>query len=527
MPPDPATDVAADPSSDLAPGPAPSPASGPVRPPHGAAVMLAGVRATAGRPAGAVASTRWLFVGLALVSLAITLPIPVATAPTAEGVILLVAGLALAASWTVSYLAGRTSPLADAVDTAAVFGFALASDMPSSVLPVLISGLWCRSLYGPPWRVVLRPALYSVALGAAVAAWPNVLGRTAPGEALHVLASLPLLFLTVVVAHRLAATLVERERRDAVAEVYAKANADLIGLTEDAAIRAVAAAADEGLCAAVPGLRIAKVDLDGDDVVVIAFRGPWADRPGRLPAALLPVAAEHHQVSVEHPVTSPERLDAAAGERCVWLALSLPLVDRLGVRSWLFVGAPRGVPRPVVRALQNLANHMALAYAVADAHGELTTRATTDALTGLANRAAFTAALVDALGSGGTDEVSVLFVDMDDFKEINDHLGHEAGDQVLREVGGRLARASRPGDVCARLGGDEFAVLLPGAGADAAQDAARRVSDAIAAPLRRADDVPVPLSASVGWATVPSGSDPEELLRRADAAMYSAKRARR
>lgn len=518
MPPHPAID----PATETLPGAS-------VGPPRlrGAVVVLAGMRATAGRPTGALPATRWLFVALALVSLAITLPIPLARTPMAEGLILLTSGLALAASWTVSYLAGRTGPLADAVDTVAVFGFALASDMPSSVLPVLISGLWFRSLYGPTWRVALRSVLYSAAVGLAVALWPHVFDRTLPGEAAHVLASLPLLFLTVVVARRLAGTLAERERRDAIAEVYATANADLIGLTDDAAIRAVAARADEGLCAAVPGLRIAKVDMDGDDVVVISFRGPWGDRPGRLPASLIGGVADHWQASVEHPVPDPTLLDAAAGERCTWLALSLPVVDRLGVESWLFVGAPHGVPRPVVRALQNLANHMALAYAVVDAYGKLTERATTDALTGLANRAAFTAALAEALESGTAAEVSVLFVDMDDFKEINDHLGHEAGDQVLREVASRLTRASRPDDVCARLGGDEFAVLLPGAGAEAAQDAAARVSDAIAAPLRRADDVPVPLSASVGWATVPAGSAPEDLLRRADAAMYAAKRTRR
>lgn len=519
----------------------PAPDAAP-QPPRALGVVLAGVRATAGRPAGALAATRWLFVILALVSLAITLPVPLVTAATADGLILLASGLVLGASWTVSYLAGRTGLVADVVDTVAVFAFALASDMPSSVLPVLISGLWFRSLYGPTWRVVLRPILFSVALGAAVVVWPSVLGHTESGEALHVVASLPMLFLTVVVAQRLAVTLAERERRDRIADVYAKANADLIGLTDDAAIRQVAARNDEGLCAAVPGLRIAKVDLDAaadaDDVVVIAMRGPWADRPGRLPASLVGVApggsapaapgapTSGAQPSAVHPVVDTRLLDDAAGQPCAWLVLSLPLVDRLGVRSWLVVGAPGGVPRPVIRALQNLANHMALAYAVAEAHSELTERATTDALTGLANRAAFTVALTHALRSDTFGEVSVLFVDMNDFKEINDHLGHDAGDQVLREVGSRLSRASREGDVCARLGGDEFAVLLPGAGEAAAQDAARRVSDAVAAPLRRADDVPVPLSASVGWATVPTGSDPEELLRRADAAMYAAKRAR-
>lgn len=483
------------------------------------------LRATAGRPAGAVPSTRWLFCLLALLSLAIALPLPILEASPAEAALLAAASAALTISWTASYFRQRTGAVADVVDTVAFFTFALASAIPSEAFIVVISALWFRSLYGPLWRIVLRPVAYSAALGAAVAVWPHVLDRAAPvdGEDMHVLASLPLLFLTVVVAHRLASVLADRERYEAVGKVYAAANADLIGLTDDAAIRGVAACADVGFCGAVPGLRIAKVDAEGDDIVFIGIRGPWAKPPERLPASIIDQGTDI-PACVEQRVTDPEALNDSVGTRCAWLALPLPVVERLGVRSWLLVGAPKAVPRPLVSALQNLANHMALAYAVAQAHSELTMRATTDALTGLANRAAFTAALTAALERGVEPDVSVLFIDLDDFKSINDRFGHEAGDQVLREVAGRLRRAARPGDVCARLGGDEFAVLLPGAGADAAEQAAQRLADSIRAPLRRVGDVLVPLSASVGAATVPAGTDPETLLRQADAAMYTAKR---
>lgn len=179
-----------------------------------------------------------------------------------------------------------------------------------------------------------------------------------------------------------------------------------------------------------------------------------------------------------------------------------------------------------MRTLKNLGNHMAMAFTVAEAYEALRERAMTDALTGVANRAAFTAALESALADESLCHVSVLFVDMDEFKEINDRLGHEAGDQVLREVATRLRRASRPGDLCGRLGGDEFAVLLPGADARAAEAVAQRVAAAVRAPLRRAGDVVVEMSASVGCATAPTGTGPDVLLRRADAAMYDAKRGR-
>ena len=477
------------------------------------------------RVSGRERGTRWLFAVLALVSLVITLPLPLATARGPEALVLLGSGLVLGTSWVVTYLNRRVGRLADAVETFAVFALALTSELPTGIFAVLVSALWFRSLYGSTRRIFLRPVAYSVAIVAAAALWPHVFDHAGDGDPLHVLASIPMLFVTAIVGRRLGRILVERGQAERLGEVYAQATAELIGATDDAAIRAVAASADEGFCDAVPGLRMAKVDEDGDALAVTALRGPWVSRPTSLPSTLIGPASSGPG-SREHHVPDPSLLDDAAGEPCAWVGLSLPVVPRLGVRSWLLVGVTGGVRRAPIRALRGFANHMSLAYAVAEAHAVLTERASTDPLTGLANRAAFTTALEAALAGPPGTEVSVLFVDLDHFKLINDQLGHEAGDQVLREVATRLRRASRPGDVCARLGGDEFAVLLAGADEAAALAAAARVAAAIRAPLRRADDAFVPLSASVGHATVRGGGDPEELLRRADDAMYAAKRAR-
>lgn len=501
---------------------APPTSSTAVPPPGG---TLRRLRAALGKPVGALPGTRWLFARLALLSLAVTLPLPLLTASFLEAVVVLLGSGVLAASWTIGYLRGRTLVAADVADTLAVFAITVASDVPSTVVAALVSALWFRSLTGTSLRAYLRPVAYTAAIAAALALWPHVSDHVAQDEILHAVATVPMLFLTVVVARRLAWMFHERKVRDDVATVYAAAIEQLLGLTEDVSIRQVAATADHGFCAAVPGLRIAKVDLVGDELVARGVRGAWTDPPVRLPGGLVDDGAAERG-SVEHRVADGALLDAAVGETCAWLALSLPVVPQLGVRSWLLVGAPGRVPRVAVEALRNLANHMGLAYAVAEAHDALTERATTDALTGLANRAAFTAALEDALADGAQQSVSVLFVDMDAFKEINDRLGHQAGDQVLREVATRLRRASRPGDVCGRLGGDEFAVLLPGADARTAAVVAQRVAAAVRAPLRRAGDVVVPLSASVGCATARTGTDYEALLRQADAAMYDAKRAR-
>jgi diguanylate cyclase (GGDEF)-like protein/PAS domain S-box-containing protein len=154
-----------------------------------------------------------------------------------------------------------------------------------------------------------------------------------------------------------------------------------------------------------------------------------------------------------------------------------------------------------------------------------------DALTGLANRALFADRLEHALAR--TDRqaapVAVLFVDLDDFKAVNDGAGHSSGDQLLVAVAERLRRVLRPSDTVARLGGDEFAVLLEDA-ADAArtQAAADRLLAALSEPFDGIGgaDGQVRIGASVGIAMGAAGQhDAAELLRHADVAMYAAKEA--
>jgi diguanylate cyclase (GGDEF)-like protein len=151
-----------------------------------------------------------------------------------------------------------------------------------------------------------------------------------------------------------------------------------------------------------------------------------------------------------------------------------------------------------------------------------------DALTGLPNRRFFTertdAALAEAAATGG--DVSMLMLDLDRFKEVNDTLGHQYGDELLRQVAARTAAAVRTTDTVARLSGDEFAVLLPSATAAAAEALAQRLLTSLHRSFSLGD-VTVDVEASVGIATAPEHADSgEALLRCADIAMYAAKDAK-
>jgi diguanylate cyclase (GGDEF)-like protein/PAS domain S-box-containing protein len=149
-----------------------------------------------------------------------------------------------------------------------------------------------------------------------------------------------------------------------------------------------------------------------------------------------------------------------------------------------------------------------------------------DTVTGLANRALFGERVRHGVARARRSDrgVAVIFLDIDDFKLINDSLGHVAGDQVLADVGRRLASSVRPSDTAARFGGDEFAVLLEDIGEpEEAADAAERILAALAAPITVAGKE-IALGASLGISVADGWTGADELVRNADAAMYIAKR---
>jgi diguanylate cyclase (GGDEF)-like protein len=336
-----------------------------------------------------------------------------------------------------------------------------------------------------------------------------------------------------------AAALEESRRQTATAQALLELSSALatIGTTDEVAQRLAQAVPVVVDCdQAVVTLR----DADGGACRIVGVHGFPPDAEQRMRALEVPV-----------PDLSPwpdgvMRYDASTlaaggttlGQRLVVEhglseTVTVPLLgpDReLGWVTAIVVDGPRrlGDDGVVAERLRAVAGQAATAISNAQLLDQVRWQALHDPLTGLANqrllREQGRTAIAQATRAG--EHVGLVFLDLDDFKEVNDSLGHGAGDDLLCQVAERLRRAVRRGDTVARFGGDEFVLLLPRLG-----DGARRVLDDVEAAL--AEPCPVGGTevcpgASTGLAVYPDdGADFGELLQRADSAMYQAKLARR
>ena len=294
---------------------------------------------------------------------------------------------------------------------------------------------------------------------------------------------------------------------------------------------------------------------DADDVVIALLSSVATQIGDRRAAVLLLNEAPRSAWTLVdgYPVGVPVG-DAVAGstlqqvlagrELCGKRELRDPLVDlvlpqarNLVIAPLVAEGAPLGallvewggparttIPASLAGVLNQLSAHAALAYRNARLVEEVRRLATSDGLTGVANRRTFDETLAREVARAARtgEALSLVLIDVDHFKKVNDVHGHQVGDEVLRHVGRVLVDGARLADLPARYGGEEFAVILPGASSGDALMIAERLRAAIAS------GGPVSVTASAGVATVVAGRvTPDELVATADRALYAAKRAGR
>ncbi len=262
-----------------------------------------------------------------------------------------------------------------------------------------------------------------------------------------------------------------------------------------------------------------------DAELLVVYQSPsMTSVLGRAPGSLI----GHRLNTLVHPddllVAQAQVNKVLDGGRGASLGFECRLANSEGQWLTVDVAATNLIDEPDVGAIVLNGRDVTERRALED---ELKRQAFHDTLTGLANRALFLDRLSHAMDRGDRtlDPVAVLFLDIDDFKTVNDSLGHPAGDLLLVSVASRLRAATRPGDTVARFGGDEFAVLVEsGAMPEAAEEVARRIAEVLV-PTFHVQDNDLDVRASVGIALGQRPEDtPDSLLRDADLAMYLAKR---
>jgi diguanylate cyclase (GGDEF)-like protein len=395
------------------------------------------------------------------------------------------------------------------------------------VFGVYFFALNFRSLYGSRRTVALRTALYAASLTSAA------LVTAGPAGLPTVLGALPGMVCLAVLSHLLASGATRHDEALDRERVLTDAGTRLQSASDRAATYEIAVTVAMDLLRGMPGVRASVVVNDAEGAVRVvaaagdraeALRGRTmhlADLPGDLQAAL----ADQRSVYAER-IDRDERFHLPPDVK-TGAVLLMPLAVNHELFGLMSVGSDRPIPADVHRSLETLATQVALRLENTTLTEQLTEMAFRDSLTGLANRALVRDTIARALSRSHRNgrPFGLLLLDLDGFKQINDSLGHEAGDDVLVAAAARLGECLRLEETAGRLGGDEFAVIVEDlADAGGAIVVAERIIEALGRPISVSGHR-VQVRTSIGIALSNAEvNDPGDMLRNADVAMYRAKR---
>jgi diguanylate cyclase (GGDEF)-like protein len=374
---------------------------------------------------------------------------------------------------------------------AAAVAYAVVDDVLFFPVIAAATGTSIRKRFAEHWDVRLVSRLATLVLAGAATAVVTI-DR-------WLLATLPLLLYAV---HLVSVTRVRNREERAAWQRLARSTDELNAVNLDGVLHSAAIRAAELFSADV-----AEVELDGptvrlvraDDEKVI-YDGPPESAP-RSYESVIPIALENHDQ------------EPSIGELRLRFYGAVTLTEREGYTLRTFAAA-------LCTAIRNASAHAETQRLAAD-HARA---AAQDPLTKLANRRRLEEYAAEVLAKPARGVTALMLLDLNRFKEVNDTLGHAAGDKVLIEIAQRLAATATPGDLVTRFGGDEFALLFTELTAPpVAMPRAQTVLASIAAPIDL-DGMRISVEASAGIAIADGTADIAELLRRADVAMYQAKR---
>lgn len=481
-------------------------------------------------PRSLQARIRWFFLIAALLNALVLLPL--LAADTSRPMLTrLVGGLAsvgVTAIWLRGYRRGTFGWRTHILEAGLVVGSAVGAGGPMRVIGVFYVGILFGSLYGG-WRnsfILLVTQLGALATSFAITGFPP----ESTTQFLNHLVGFLTLGTIMALQNR---TLTLHERASAREQILTRTGGALAAATSRGEICETLARAATNVVESERATYV-WLAMSGSagqtEVITATDKADSAADPhldlGALPPAARAALEDGRQVLLRDAEVGLFR-DTFGLRRTTHALAITPLNHRGQWLGALVIEGAQLVPPECRGPLETLASGATLALQTTALTQDLSHQATHDGLTGLPNRVLF----MDRLGhaverQGGTCEpISVLFLDLDGFKPINDTLGHAAGDALLVQVAGRIQGTVRASDTAARVGGDEFAVLLEGAANQVqAEILAERLLGALHAPFGLPEG-PISIGVSIGIAVSQSPSrDSESLLREADTAMYVAKR---